>query len=221
MEPNRRRDREKVERRSRILAAAERAFLAQGFTETTMDTIASEAEFTKRTVYQYFRCKEDILFEVAAGLLVRLNLRVHEAVDDGTSARDRLQDFAARFYRAIADRPQESALMDAALALRSARRGKEQSESASSASLAILNDHLGALYASFVDAVAAGVADGSLRKDLDPVDAAFAVFFLIKSFLAFVAAGESRLTAANGRTGDELALSALALAIAGMRPGGE
>ncbi len=220
MEPNRRRDREKVERRSRILAAAERAFLAQGFTETTMDTIASEAEFTKRTVYQYFRCKEDILFEVAAGLLARLNLQVHEA-GDGTSARDRLQDFAARFYRAIADRPRESALMDAALALRSARRGKEQSESASSASLAILNDHLGALYASFVDAVAAGVADGSLRKDLDPVDAAFAVFFLIKSFLAFVAAGESRLTAANGRTGDELALSALALAIAGMRPGGE
>ena len=46
--------------RSRILAAAERAFVAQGFHVATMDTIARGAHCSKKTVYKLFFSKEDL-----------------------------------------------------------------------------------------------------------------------------------------------------------------
>ena len=46
------------EKAQRILTAAERLFLAQGYGATTMDAIAREAQVTKQTVYRYFPSKK-------------------------------------------------------------------------------------------------------------------------------------------------------------------
>jgi AcrR family transcriptional regulator len=46
--------------RHRILAAAERAFVSQGFHVATMDTIARGAQCSKKTVYKLFASKEDL-----------------------------------------------------------------------------------------------------------------------------------------------------------------
>ena len=47
-----RRERERLAREAEILSAAERLFITKGYENTTMDVIAKEAEFTKRTLYQ-------------------------------------------------------------------------------------------------------------------------------------------------------------------------
>ncbi len=51
-------------RRSDIIEAAERVFFSKGYTETTMDDIAKEAEYSKRTIYTYFTSKKEIYFEI-------------------------------------------------------------------------------------------------------------------------------------------------------------
>ncbi|MCH3963362.1 MAG: TetR/AcrR family transcriptional regulator [Clostridium sp.] len=61
---NERREKEKEIRRKDIIEAAERIFFAKGYDNTTMDDVAKEAEFSKRTVYVYFNSKEQIYFEV-------------------------------------------------------------------------------------------------------------------------------------------------------------
>jgi TetR/AcrR family transcriptional regulator, mexJK operon transcriptional repressor len=51
-------------RRMELAAIAERVFLARGFTETTMQMIASQAGGSKETLYRHFRSKEALFAEV-------------------------------------------------------------------------------------------------------------------------------------------------------------
>ena len=43
-----------------IVSAAERVFFSKGFSGSTMDEVAREAEYSKRTIYSYFTSKEQI-----------------------------------------------------------------------------------------------------------------------------------------------------------------
>jgi len=47
-----------------ILKVAERIFTQKGYSLTTMDEIAKEAQFSKATLYQYFRNKREMFFEI-------------------------------------------------------------------------------------------------------------------------------------------------------------
>ncbi len=47
-----------------ILEAAEKVFSQRGFSLTTVDEIAEEAQFSKATLYRYFKSKRDIFLDV-------------------------------------------------------------------------------------------------------------------------------------------------------------
>ena len=47
-----------------ILDAAERRFFLAGFEKTTMDEVALEANYTKRSLYYYFKSKEEIYLSI-------------------------------------------------------------------------------------------------------------------------------------------------------------
>ncbi len=51
-------------RRNDILLAAEQVFFQKGYEHSTMDDVAQQAEFSKRTLYTYFNSKEQIYFEI-------------------------------------------------------------------------------------------------------------------------------------------------------------
>jgi len=61
---NERKEKEKEVRRNDIIEAAEKIFFTKGYDNATMDDVAKEAEFSKRTVYVYFNSKEQIYFEI-------------------------------------------------------------------------------------------------------------------------------------------------------------
>ena len=61
---NDRKRQEKEIKRKDIINAAERVFFSKGFENASMDEVAKEAEFSKRTVYLYFNSKEQIYFEI-------------------------------------------------------------------------------------------------------------------------------------------------------------
>ena len=60
-----RREREREERRERILDAAEHIFESKGLDAATMEDIADQAQLGKGTLYLYFRTKEDLLLAMA------------------------------------------------------------------------------------------------------------------------------------------------------------
>jgi Transcriptional regulator len=60
-------------KRQAVIAAAERAFLDQGYASASMDAIAADAGVSKRTVYNHFPSKQDLFRAVVARLYGELN----------------------------------------------------------------------------------------------------------------------------------------------------
>jgi len=52
--------------RKQILDGAYRLFRRRGYSRVTMDDIAAEARFTKRTLYHHFQSKDELLAEMLA-----------------------------------------------------------------------------------------------------------------------------------------------------------
>lgn len=61
-----RKQREREQRRKLLIDTAEKVFFERGYEVTTMEQIAREAEFSKRTLYLYFRDKEELILAIAA-----------------------------------------------------------------------------------------------------------------------------------------------------------
>lgn len=78
-----RKQKEKEIRRNDIIEAAERVFFSKGYSTATMDDVAKEAEFSKRTVYVYFNSKEQLYFEI----MIRGWKLLHTMLEDELSKR--------------------------------------------------------------------------------------------------------------------------------------
>ncbi len=68
-----RKEKEMLIRKSDIIDAAERIFFKKGIQGSTMDEVAKEAEFSKRTIYVYFQSKEQIYYEIMLRAFKTLN----------------------------------------------------------------------------------------------------------------------------------------------------
>lgn len=80
-----RKEKERGIRREDIIDAAEKVFFAKGFSNATMDDVAKEAEFSKRTVYVYFRSKEQLYFEIMLRGYKLLNAMREKAIEESFS----------------------------------------------------------------------------------------------------------------------------------------
>ncbi len=70
--------------KDKIIEAAKTVFLKKGLDDTIMDEIAIEANITRRTVYRYFKTKEDLIYEIAIIFLSKWNdyqLQVFKQID--------------------------------------------------------------------------------------------------------------------------------------------
>ncbi|MET0699739.1 MAG: helix-turn-helix domain-containing protein, partial [Mycobacterium sp.] len=95
-----RRSRMKSDRRSQLLAAAERLFAERGFLAVRLEDIGAAADVSGPAIYRHFPNKEALLVE----LLVSISARLHDggravvaAADSASSALDGLIDFHLDF----------------------------------------------------------------------------------------------------------------------------
>lgn len=72
------RERKKQRTRKAISDAATELFAERGFDSVTIDEVAAVAEVSKKTVFNYFGCKEDLLFDEADAAEARLLAAVRE-----------------------------------------------------------------------------------------------------------------------------------------------
>ncbi|MEW6439658.1 MAG: TetR/AcrR family transcriptional regulator [bacterium] len=79
-----RRERERLDRRREILAAALDLFSKKGYFRVSMDEIAGRAEFAIGTVYKFFKNKDDLY----SALILEEARRVHDALIRGVKRSD-------------------------------------------------------------------------------------------------------------------------------------
>lgn len=85
-----RRERNKLEKRARIVAAARRLFAEQGFAETTTVQIAEAADIGTGTLFLYARSKEDLLLLVFRDEMLEVATESFEALPERASALDHI-----------------------------------------------------------------------------------------------------------------------------------
>jgi AcrR family transcriptional regulator len=90
-----RKDRERYSRQQDILRAARDLFLLRGYHNTTLEQIARHAEFGKGTIYNYFKCKEDLLCGIVDQLADEtLTIALNAVQNSGGTPREKLAAYA-------------------------------------------------------------------------------------------------------------------------------
>jgi len=93
-----RREKERQIRHDDILAAARQLFAEKGIEETSMDDIARRAEFTKRTLYSYFKSKEQLILAAYTDSIETFLLVLTEAMDAEGTGFDQLYAFGETYF---------------------------------------------------------------------------------------------------------------------------
>jgi len=170
-----RREREKQQRKSEIITAAEKLFLEKGFENTSMDEIAKVSEFTKRTVYQYFINKEDLFYAVTLKGVKQLFSYIHNAAENGKTGFEKVRLIKEASYRFVKDFPDTFHLMNYAQFIKSNLENSPHYQE-----IAGLN---GQLFADFKNIIEDGIKDGSIRSDLNIPLGTFSLYFILTGFL--------------------------------------
>jgi len=109
--PTQVKDPDLVDRRRRQIAdAAVRLFIEKGFHKTTTRQIARAAKISIGSLYEYFTCKEDILYLVCDFIHSEMELGVANAMAKAAGGRDALAK-VIREYFMVCHRMSDSILM--------------------------------------------------------------------------------------------------------------
>ena len=175
MESGTRRERERTQREAEIVAAAERIFCEKGFESASMDEIASAAQFTKRTVYLYFKGKEELFFAAALNGFLKLFAALQAASPPGATGYQKILEGYRAYYVFYRENPGVFRMINEVGAVKS----KAKTETPGLKELLRFDNEL---FRWVADNVAGGKADGSIREDLDPVMATFSIIFMMTGF---------------------------------------
>ena len=80
-----RREREKKQRRNDIINAAEHLFFKSGINNVTMEDVAKDAEYSKGTLYLYFKNKEDLHWAISQRAIELMRKYMEKAIDEKAS----------------------------------------------------------------------------------------------------------------------------------------
>jgi AcrR family transcriptional regulator len=175
MEIESRRDRERKVRELEIVQAAELIFRQKGYENTSMDDIAQEAQFTKRTLYQYFESKEKLLFAVLQKGMAEFQRYLTEEIDRSQTGYEMIRQTMQASYRFYRDYPEFFRLMNQV----GAARQHLTESGVTSQTYFTTND---GMFDNMALVIKAGQADGSISTDLDAGRSSMSLLFLMTAF---------------------------------------
>jgi AcrR family transcriptional regulator len=191
-------DNHRQNQRDWILQAAEDLFIDRGIDPVTISDIATATRLTRVTIYKYFANKELIAQEI-----YRTTLRGWRERDEREvwpvpgNGFERLSHFMSNFFTYLVENPREARFVAEFNYLYAREWSAEMI-------VGILDEILGDTRRFVHDAIADGIADGSIRADLDP-DLAVAAVFNFNSALI------GRIGEMGTKVEDEYGLSSLAI----------
>lgn len=172
MEKLSRRAKEKRARETEIIAAAQKLFYKHGFANVSMDQIAGAAEFTKRTLYQYFTSKEDLYLAVALRVFNTLYEYCREAIEKGKNGFEKMRLAFMAYFRFYKDFPEAFRLMNYV-------GQAKKKDSPKLREWLRLDDRM---FTELAAVFEQGKRDGSMRSDLDATKTAYTVAFVLTGF---------------------------------------
>ncbi len=167
-------EKEKLMREEDIISAAEKLFSERGYEQTSMDDIAAQAEFTKRTVYQYFAGKQDLYYAVVLRGMRQLLESVRTAGEDKNGL-DRLREKRLAAWRCAREHADAFGVMSQIKLIRNAEASGVYEQQIAALSAELFSMFRGALEQCW--------SDGSIPRPKEPLEP-YAAFFIFVGTLA-------------------------------------
>jgi AcrR family transcriptional regulator len=145
----------------RILRAAEELFDERGIDRTTMADVISASELRPSTMYQYFSNKDDIVWAILSDVLKEAAARAKKSVDDATTGLAKI----TALLQHMADELSTNQARIRFMAQFDAMYARDWPAERLLTLEGQIHDQGFKVFRKFVRE---GIADGSLRSDLDP-----------------------------------------------------
>jgi AcrR family transcriptional regulator len=145
-----------TDRRGEVLGLAAKLFAERGLRATTVRDIADAAGILSGSLYHHFDSKESMVDEILRDFLDHLFGRYHAIVAHGRGPRETLEAVVVASFEAIHDRRDQVAIYQ-----------NEGLRLADQPRFAYIGERWAEFRTLWHDILAAGVADGTFRADLD------------------------------------------------------
>lgn len=155
-----RKQREKEMRRNEIVDAAEKLFYKKGFDNVTMDEIADAVEFSKGSLYIYFKNKDSLFFAIVARTHREYFRQFKEHLDENASGGEQIRTMIRHLVEYTRDHQEYNDMACTIGPLIWSRMDTEYEQ--------VLAENSMDYNLWLNDAINKGIADGSIRNDLNP-----------------------------------------------------
>lgn len=173
--------------RKRILAAAERLFIQQGVDGVTLARIAEEARLSRVTLYEYFSSKQEIAWAVFREVVRELREAVEkEVLQKEGNGLQKVERFFALYGELLESSPEHLRFI-AQFNYLYAREGNAERLRE------MVEEIWPGAYSLQARLIREGMADGSIRPDLDAELAAVAIKNLINGIVSRLALLEENI----------------------------
>ena len=176
-----RRQREREQRRTSIIEAAKKVFLEKGIQQTTMLDIAHEAELSKAALYLYFNSKEELVFEMLYLSFTKIDQLIQSVSEKGKNGYERLRQAAEDFKSFFHEQPEYIYFFTLIMERYADFISREQPGTEKYMKL------IDRIQQRVVDLFNRGIADGSIRQDLDAEKTAALFLHMAPIFMQRVA----------------------------------
>ena len=157
-----RKQREREQRRKGLIDAAEKLFFEKGYDNVTMDEIADEAEVNKALLYYYFKNKEALFFAVDLRGVRILHERYLKCSNLDVDGYTKIKSMIQGLFEFSKDYPDYFRIYRYA--------GTERFQMSDNEDAKELVDLTTGIWRIMVEAILQGMKDGTIRKDVDPVE---------------------------------------------------
>lgn len=206
MSATERKEKEKQIRRNDIIDAAERTIAAKGYSLATMDDIAKESEFSKRTVYIYFNSKEQLYFEIMVRGYKILNQTIAEALN-GLRAGNALERIKAIGVALYAFKEKYPDYFSAIMAYENSEKDFINGVTDEArAECYLLGEEL---FQFLTNELTNGIQNGVIRGDLDVVDTAILLWAFVIGLFNTLAKKNNYIKNYHNREQQELLFAGL------------
>jgi TetR/AcrR family transcriptional regulator len=169
-----RRTREKEQRKTEIIDAAERLFFSRGYEDVSMEDIARSVELNKATLYLYFENKEALFATIVLRGIGILTEKYADCMEKQVPGIVRVALMGQAYYRFSEEYPDYLRLIHFYGSERFSRENPYTAE---------IGKGYGTCRAILQDAIREGIDDKTIRADLDPF---LASMYLMISFMGIL-----------------------------------
>lgn len=191
-----RRAREKEQRQNYIIDAAEQVFFSKGISAATMDDVAEVAELSKGTLYLYFTSKEELYLAIHLRGLKILGEMFEKAFRTSKTGLEKVAAIGEAYYQFSI---KYTNYFNALIYYESHEINFDETDSIAAECYVQGQQTLNFV----IQAINAGIQDGTIRPDIDPVKTAIILWGQNSGLIQLISLRGNHLLAGLGITAED------------------